>query len=157
MRGFFSGRFARPTMFPVLLIAALTLISAQRTYAVTTTANAALISWGLNAGGESLISLPVRNTGVHVMATCTTVGDRGIAAVDIMAVSEAPPFLMWSGQHSDGVLNGAVTANFSAANEVLIAEVGFAGTVELEVANAAQMAISNEGAAVKRGTITMFW
>jgi len=157
MRRFLSERLARPAALPMAMIVALTLICAQRTYAVGTTANASLQSYAFAGNGEIGIFLPVYNSGIHVMATCTTVGFRGIAAVDIMKVSAAPQFLEWTGQNSPGAGGGANVSGFGSANEQFIADVDFSGGVELEVANATTPVISNETGAARAGLITLIW
>ena len=152
-----KDRLARPAVLPMALIAALTLICAQRTYAVSTTANATIQAYGFAANGEIAVFIPVRNQPVHVMANCITPGVRGIAFTEIMAVTDAPQFLMWTGQNSAGAGGGANASGFGSANEQLIAEVDFGGSVELEVANASTMVISNESGAARRGVVTMIW
>jgi hypothetical protein len=124
---------------------------------VSLTPNASIISYNFAGNGELAFVLPVRNQPVHLMANCTTVGTRGIAFVDIMTVSASPVFLMWSGQHSAGAGGGANTANFSSANEFLIADVDFSGALELEVATGSSLAISNESGAARAGLVTMIW
>jgi hypothetical protein len=158
MRRFLMDRLARPAVLPMALIVALTLISAQRTYAVTTTANASIQGYNFGANGELAVFLPVRNQPIHVMANCITVGFRGIAFVDIMAVTETSAFLMWTGQNSRTSAGAAGNVSgFSDADEAFIADVDFSGGVELEVANASTMVISNETGGARRGLITMMW
>jgi hypothetical protein len=157
MRRFLMDRLARPAVLPMALVVALTLICAQRTYAVSLTPNASLISYSFAGNGELAIFLPVRNQPIHVMANCTTVGVRGIAFAEVMAVSVSPAFLEWTGQNSPGAGGGSNSSGFSATNEALIAEVDFGGGVELEVANASTMALSNESGGARAGLVTMIW
>jgi hypothetical protein len=157
MRRFLMDRLARPAVLPMVLIAALTLICAQRTYAVSSTANASIQAYNFGGNGEIAVFLPVRNQAVHVMANCITPGTRGIAFAEVMAVAAAPQFLMWTGQNSAGAGGGANTSGFSAANEAFIADVDFTGGVELEVANASTMVISNETGGARQGLITLIW
>lgn len=147
----------RPANVLAAAVLGLTLVCAQRAHAVVVVPNAAHISYNLAPGTELAITVPAFNSPVHVMATCDTPGVRGVADLAVLRTAVAPLFLEWTGQNSPGAGGGTVTSGFSAVNEVLMAEVSFDGTVELEVASAAAMAISNESAAARTGRVLLIW
>lgn len=143
------------------LIVGLALFSMNRANAVLSTANEMILQYNLEPDAELAVAIPVQNIPVHLMITCDTVSEPGVAFVEMLRApgSGANAFLMWTGQNSHPSGGGTSTNVFgsSSTDETKIADVNLTADVALEVQNATSVAISNNSLDTRKGRVTMFW
>ena len=142
-------------LFLAAIVTALTCVLVANATQTITTANAAVATYNLAAGGISVPITPPFGKAVLVMGVNTTIGNRGVGQVTLLRSGIAPLFLEWVGLESTA--GAVITQGFSGVLGTHIVFLDFAHTVDIEVNTPDTMRIHNTSAAAQTGSVSLIW
>ena len=136
-----------------LAVLALTLLCAQRAYAVVLVPNALTSRFSLAPGADSAPITPPANQPVLVMGACTSLGFRGVGQVSLLRLPGE--FLEWTGLHSADP--ASIASGGAAAAGTPIVAIDFSHEVFLQVHNPDSFHVHNGAGNVRTGQVLMIW
>jgi len=143
-----------------VLVAVTTLALVSNAVQTVTMPNISYLVYNLAPGLDSPdITIPVTDSPVHVMGTCTIVGRRGVAQATMMRTGVAPLFLEWVGLSSPA--GPSIVGDWwPGGGSPHILWLDFGHQVELRAVSASAMDVRSlipVGGPAATGTIKLIW
>jgi hypothetical protein len=117
--------------------------------------NAAVASYNLAAGANSVQITPATNKPVLVMGSCTTTPFQGVGQVSLQHI---PSFVIqWVGLESVSGTPPAITQGSTNVAGTHILYIDFSHEVAIQVASADTIRVHNGSAGTRAANVTLIW